>query len=237
MCACAALIALALAYTHSASMTSAVGLDGDADHSDAIDPLDVDGGKALQKKDNLALNLLSRMFGGGAKSKPAVSSKSSPAKEAALKRLIGKSPNYSSHRGRATASKAAAGIPPIPPPPHIMGALPGQGGPLAGPGGGDGPNPVQMGLQEIIMGWTGAGWWSPCTEVCTGGRTRAEMKVEETFKQFQACEANCRKVSLDSHQPAEDSSPMSISTLTRLRRAGSPSRRNSRKSLPECATR
>jgi hypothetical protein len=218
-------------------MTSAVGLDGDADHSDAIDPLDVDGGKALQKKDNLALNLLSRMFGGGAKSKPAVSSKSSPAKKAALKRLIGKSPNYSSHRGRATASKAAAGIPPIPPPPHIMGALPGQGGPLAGPGGGDGPNPVQMGLQEIIMGWTGAGWWSPCTEVCTGGRTRAEMKVEETFKQFQACEANCRKVSLDSHQPAEDSSPMSTSTLTRLRRAGSPSRRNSRKSLPECATR
>jgi len=42
-------------------------------------------------------------------------------------------------------------------------------------------------------GWTGAGWWQPCSEVCTAGRSRAEMKTLETFKQFQACESNCRK--------------------------------------------
>lgn len=29
--------------------------------------------------------------------------------------------------------------------------------------------------------------------MCTGGRSRAEMKKVETFKQFQACEATCRK--------------------------------------------
>jgi len=101
--------------------------------------------------------------------KLAVSAKASPAKKAALKKLAAKgklaSPNYSEHRGRSKT--AAGGIPPIPPPPHIMGALPGQGGPLGGPGGGFGgpPNPVQEGLQEIMGGWTGAGWWQPCSEV------------------------------------------------------------------------
>ena len=29
--------------------------------------------------------------------------------------------------------------------------------------------------------------------MCTGGRSRAEMKKVETFKQFQTCESTCRK--------------------------------------------
>ena len=69
--------------------------------------------------------------------KLAVSAKASPAKKSALKKLAAKgklaSPQYSEHRGRSKA--APGGIPPIPPPPHIMGALPGQGGPLGGPDG------------------------------------------------------------------------------------------------------
>jgi len=159
------------------------------------------GGSALKHKNEDALKLLSHFFGGSSTAhskhevhKLAVSAKASPAKKAALKKLSAKgklaSPNYSEHRGRSKT--APGGIPPIPPAPHIMGALPGQGGPLGGPGGGGPPNPVQEGLQEIMGGWTGAGWWQPCSEVCTGGRSRAEMKKVETFKQFQACETKCR---------------------------------------------
>lgn len=200
-------------------------------------------------KNSDALNLLSKVFGGGTKAhsaheahKLAVATKMSPAKKSALKKLSAKgnlaNPKYSEHRGR----KAPPGIPPIPPPPHILGALPGQGVYLDYNFSGEGtvdmhtrrapeicthtinsrclnfcffvclsllclslfsaggpmsaeppPNPVQEGLQEIMGGWTGAGWWQPCSEVCTAGRSRAEMKKVETFKQFQACEANCRK--------------------------------------------
>jgi hypothetical protein len=58
--------------------------------------------------------------------KRAISAKVSPAKAAAMKKLAAKSPNYSQHRGRKVPPNDG-GIPPIPPPPHIMGALPGQG--------------------------------------------------------------------------------------------------------------
>jgi len=162
----------------------------------------VTGGPALQNKNSDAMNLLARVFGGGSKAhsaheahKLAISAKQSPAKKSAIKKLTAKgklgSPKYTEHRGRKVAA-AGGGIPPIPTAPHILGALPGQGGPLGGPGGGP-PNPVQEGLQAIMGGWTGAGWWQPCSEVCTAGRSRAEMKTAETFKQFQACESNCRK--------------------------------------------
>jgi len=159
-----------------------------------------DGGPVLQNKNSDAMDLLARVFGGSKAHsaheahKLAVTAKQSPAKKAAIKKLTAKgklaSPKYSEHRGRKVA---AGGIPPMPSAPHILGALPGQGGALGGPGGGGPPNPVQEGLQAIMGGWTGAGWWQPCSEVCTAGRSRAEMKTAETFKQFQACESNCRK--------------------------------------------
>ncbi len=54
------------------------------------------------------------------------------------------------------------------------------------------PNAVEAGMNEVLGGWSGAGWWQPCSEVCTAGRSRAEMKKVESFKQFQACESKCR---------------------------------------------
>jgi hypothetical protein len=42
---------------------------------------------------------------------------------------------YSEHRGRATSkSGIKSGIPPIPPPPHLLGPLPGEGGPMGAGG-------------------------------------------------------------------------------------------------------
>eukprot|EP00285_Hemiselmis_virescens_P013353 CAMPEP_0173384882 /NCGR_PEP_ID=MMETSP1356-20130122/7483_1 /TAXON_ID=77927 ORGANISM="Hemiselmis virescens, Strain PCC157" /NCGR_SAMPLE_ID=MMETSP1356 /ASSEMBLY_ACC=CAM_ASM_000847 /LENGTH=228 /DNA_ID=CAMNT_0014340465 /DNA_START=175 /DNA_END=857 /DNA_ORIENTATION=- len=160
----ALLVALALVCTRQGSPRSVLDENGS----------DVHGGKRLAAKNSAALNLLSHMMGApSAHGKHAAHIQAG--KVAALKRL----------RGRA-----GGGIPPIPPPPHILGALPGQGGSM---GAMPPPNPVQEGFAEIMSAWTGAGWWQPCGEVCTAGRTRAEMKVEETFKQFQACQTQCRK--------------------------------------------
>jgi hypothetical protein len=33
------------------------------------------------------------------------------------------------------------------------------------------PNPVEAGMNEVLGGWSGAGWWQPCSEVCTAGTT------------------------------------------------------------------
>jgi len=165
VCVTALLFTLALVYTQQGGKRSSLDENGS----------DVHGGAGLEQKDSNALNLLSTMM-----------SKHAVHKKAALKRLAIKSPDSSQHRGRG--APADGGIPPMPSAPHIMGALPGQGGPDAGPP----PNPVAEGLQAVMGGWTGAGWWQPCSEVCTAGRSRAEMKVAETFKQFQACESNCR---------------------------------------------
>eukprot|EP00290_Baffinella_frigidus_P043260 CAMPEP_0180289770 /NCGR_PEP_ID=MMETSP0988-20121125/14958_1 /TAXON_ID=697907 /ORGANISM="non described non described, Strain CCMP2293" /LENGTH=217 /DNA_ID=CAMNT_0022264935 /DNA_START=61 /DNA_END=710 /DNA_ORIENTATION=- len=161
-CVSAVLLTLALVYSQHGGERSILDENGS----------DVHGGAALETKDNMALSLLSNIM-----------SKHAEHKKAALKRLAVKSPGSSQHRGRG-----AGGIPPMPSAPHIMGALPGQGGPDGAPP----PNPVAEGLQSIMGGWTGAGWWQPCSEVCTAGRSRAEMKVAETFKQFQACESHCR---------------------------------------------
>mmetsp|Transcript_3239 Transcript_3239/g.4669 ORF Transcript_3239/g.4669 Transcript_3239/m.4669 type:complete len:146 (+) Transcript_3239:1-438(+) len=43
----------------------------------------------------------------------------------------------------------------------------------------------------LIAGWSGAGWWKPCGEVCAPAP--GEKKTKANFNKFMACQASCRR--------------------------------------------
>ncbi len=47
----------------------------------------------------------------------------------------------------------------------------------------------------LIAGWSGAGWWKPCGEVCRPGPGTKHTKAN--FDKFMACESACRKNKAD----------------------------------------
>jgi len=57
------------------------------------------------------------------------------------------------------------------------------------------PTPNEA-LQGLIAGWSGAGWWQPCDEVCMPRKGTKRDKAN--FLKFQSCEQLCRKSKAES---------------------------------------